>query len=288
MSLSYYKADTFVHRLNPISKIVLTIAIIVLAIVFIDMPSLLILFGVVGALWIIARIPIQRFNTILKVLVPLFIIIIIMDGFLGGTHGDPSRRTTPIFTFFNVYWMGSYYGSIYLEGLLFGVSMVLRILCIVGIAPILLMTTKMKELTLSFDKLKIPFTFSFLLLSTATFTTRIFEIYKEILESQKLRAFDVEKFNLIDKVRRGYIPVVAPLVMSMLRQADDLQIAIETRCFGAPVKRTSAGEFIIKTGDYLMITITLILMVASLVYWLQNGSLVSNIVPPWLYKYLGI
>lgn len=56
------------------------------------------------------------------------------------------------------------------------------------------------------------------------------------------------------KKMKAYVPLTVPLILSILKKSDDLDIAIESRAFGAPVKRTYLKEIKIHLADYIAVT----------------------------------
>ena len=80
----------------------------------------------------------------------------------------------------------------------------------------------------------------------------IYRNFYEISDAQKLRAHDLESMGRFARVR-ALLPVLTPLLLSLFRQSDDLQIAIESRGFGAPVKRTSLEPLSLRAIDYVVL-----------------------------------
>jgi len=67
-----------------------------------------------------------------------------------------------------------------------------------------------------------------------------------------------------------YVYVMAPVVITALRMADQLSLAIESRAFGAPTKRTYVTDLKMRTVDGLALTAVVVafagLLFARLLY----------------------
>jgi energy-coupling factor transporter transmembrane protein EcfT len=61
--------------------------------------------------------------------------------------------------------------------------------------------------------------------------------------------------NMIKKITKGYFPIFVPLLLSLLRKTGDMDVAIESRAFGAPVKRTYLDDVRLKRPDLLAMAI---------------------------------
>jgi energy-coupling factor transport system permease protein len=275
MAFVYFKANSIFHRLHPLPKMWLALIVSITALATTDLPSLIILFCVVLLMWKLARIPGGRFKIYFRMLLAIFLIIVVVDGFLY-TYDRRWGTQTVLFTLFKANWEGATYGSFYLEGALFGMGIVLRLFCIVLTAPLLVMTTRLSDFASVLGKMKVPYTFTFILLSGATFAGQVFNLFYEILDAQKLRGHDVESLSFFQKIRKAWVPIVTPLIMTMLRQADDLQMAIETRGF-AGEKKTSVEQVQMRPLDYLATALITIVFIVCLFQLVQYGSLVPQV-----------
>jgi len=167
---------------------------------------------------------------------------------------------------------------------MFGIAMSLKVIAIITCVPILTMTTPTSKLIVALSKLRVPYSLIFVLAIAMRFTPLIMMTYNEIIEAQKIRGHDIDKMNLISHLRKAYIPIVTPLFISVLRHADELQISIESRAFGAVKERTYIEEIKIGAADVFAILVMLFLaaeMIFGVVVW---GTMIpqSNPIPTWI------
>jgi len=268
MAMEYIKEETPVHRLNPIVKFIymlFTLILIFSANFTYDVLMLLIWLVATLILWRIAKVSIRYLGVILKLLVGVSIFIIVVQGFMY-------RGETPLFTIGHLkIWGGADLGVFTLEGLMFGLSIVARIFTAVCAIPLVTMTTSPSKLMESLSKLKIPFAYTFMLVTAMRFTPTIQEIWRTIIDAQKLRGFDFDRMNMFKKLVKAYVPIITPLILISLRKANDLEIAIETRAFGAPIKRTLIEETGFHTGDIVFIATLTLLFIVCIIFKLFYG-----------------
>jgi energy-coupling factor transport system permease protein len=251
----YTHLDTPIHRLHPLVKLVyvfLTLVLVMYPIRDTDMPILLIWLGFSAVLWTVARIELQRFATLLKILTGTFVFLILIQGltYRGGN--------TPLIVLGHLKLWEADLGVITKEGVWFGLVLCVRILVATSSLPLFVMTTPTSAIMTAMDKLRIPHTATFMFVSALSFTTLLFEMWSSIVDAQKLRAFDIDRMNLVKRAIRAYIPIITPLILLLFRKANDFQIAMETKGFGAPVEPTEIETLTTRPADYVWLALIVI------------------------------
>jgi energy-coupling factor transport system permease protein len=134
---------------------------------------------------------------------------------------------------------------IYKEGILFAVKMALRILILVAGASLLTFTTSSIALTDGLERLLSPLEvirfpahdiavmMSIALRFIPTFT----EETDRIMKAQSSRGAEFDTGSFINKIK-SFIPVIIPLIISAFRRAEDLAVAMESRCYRGGKGRT--------------------------------------------------
>ncbi len=90
---------------------------------------------------------------------------------------------------------------------------IMRIITAVCAVPIFTMTTKPSELMEALMQIKVPFVFSFILVTAMRFTPMVQDIWDRIVDAQKLRRFDIERMNIFSKAVKAYVPMMIPLFL---------------------------------------------------------------------------
>lgn len=244
----YTHLDTPMHRLHPLVKmtyVLLTLVLVMYPIRDTDMPVLLIWLGFSASLWILGRIELKRFATVLKILTGTFVFLILIQGFTyrGGE--------TPLIVLGHLQLWEADLGVITREGVWFGLVLCVRILVATSSLPLFVMTTSTSEIMTAMGKLRVPQVLTFMFVSALSFTNLIFEMWGSIVDAQKLRAFDIDSMNVVQRAFKAYIPIITPLILLLFRKGNDFQIAMETKGFGAPIEPTEIETLSARWSDYV-------------------------------------
>ncbi|MHA1840199.1 MAG: energy-coupling factor transporter transmembrane component T family protein, partial [Candidatus Ranarchaeia archaeon] len=269
------------HKLTPYTKLIYTLWAMVTAFALFDIMSLLTYLCFSLVFWYLAKIPdiIQRFRIVILAASGTAMMYLVAQGFFFF------RNETPLFTLFQFYVVNRVYGTFYLEGFLYGLAMGLKIIVVIAIVPVLTLTTSIPDLVVAMDKMKVPYKFNFAFATAFRFSPLILSSISVIQEAQRLRAHNIDKMGYIDKIRKAYVPIVTPLFISLLRRSDELEIAIESRGFGAPVKRTFVNEIRFTWRDYVLLAFIVVMTIITIyqVFLTGNGSLYPvQLLPEWL------
>ncbi len=244
----YTHLDTPMHRLHPLVKmtyVLLTLVLVMYPIRDTDMPILLIWLGFSALLWILGRIEVRRFATVLKILTGTFVFLILIQGFTyRGGH-------TPLIVLGHLQLWEADLGVITREGVWFGLVLCVRILVATSSLPLFVMTTSTSEIMTAMGKLRVPQVLTFMFVSALSFTNLIFEMWSSIVDAQKLRAFDIDSMNVLQRAFKAYIPIITPLILLLFRKGNDFQIAMETKGFGAPIEPTEIETLSARSTDYV-------------------------------------
>ena len=235
--LAFMNLDTPIHRLSPLTKLFMLACLWTVSLLSFNLVVLLAVIAGCLVLWVLARIPLSGFKTVLGVLAGVSVLFILFNGFFffGGE--------TVLFQ------IGRW--AFTLEGAIFGLAVSVKVGSVVAAVPILTMTTPVSQLMAALATLKLPYKFIFALGTAMRFVPLVQETYEEIRDAQRLRAHDVAEMKLWHKVTRGYLPIIVPLFLTLLRKSQDMDVAIESRAFGAPVKRTYVESTGLQATDYL-------------------------------------
>lgn len=225
----YFPGDSAVHRLDPRAKLILT----VLYIVALFTAKSYISYGVmVAGILSVVYISKVRLKNILRGIRPLVFIIsftAIINIFM--TEGR-----------ILVSFLGLRVSA---EGIERAVFMVLRIVMLVVGTSILTYTTSPMRLTDGIEsvmnplkKLKAPVHELSMMMSTALrFIPTLIEETDKIMSAQKARGADFETGNIVQRAK-AMLPILVPLFISAFRRADELAIAMESRCYCGGEGRT--------------------------------------------------
>lgn len=223
----YFPGDTVVHRLDPRTKLLLVIVYIVGLFNSAGWASYAFVIIVTVLSMAISKI---KPKSALKGLKPL-VIIIILTAVLNIFYTDG----TPIVEGWIITW----------DGIERAVMMSLRIILLIVGTFMLTYTTSPIALTDGLEimmgplkKIKIPVHEMSMMMSMALrFIPTLIEETDKIMSAQKARGADFDSGNLFQRAK-ALLPILVPLFVSAFRRADELAVAMESRCYHGGKGRT--------------------------------------------------
>ena len=226
----YFPGNSFVHRLDPRTKIVLLIVYIVSLFTASNWISYATVFSFLAVTIWISRIPLKSILNGMKPLVMILIFTGILNVFF--TTGEKQIFKLWIIT---VYW----------EGVIRAIFMMLRILMLITGTFLLTYTTSPIALTDGLESLLGPLKklhlpvheLSMMMCIALRFIPTLIEETDKIMSAQKARGADFESGKLTERVR-ALVPILVPLFISAFRRADELATAMECRCYQGGEGRT--------------------------------------------------
>lgn len=237
----FRRGTTVIHKIDPRSKLVYVALFTTLTILYANPLVLLLLFSSTIPIVLIAKIS-NRWGTSIRGSY-LFLMLIF------------------IFNFIVLYWQK----NDLLSATLGSTSIVLRFITLISLFSTFFLTTAPEDLTQSMVQLRIPYDYALTFNMAMRFVPTLSREAQIIVDAQKSRGLEMEKGNVVQKVR-NFIPVLIPLIVSSFRRAELVADAMESRAFGASKKRTTLYVLTMQGRDYLFIllSVTTFLAIISL------------------------
>ena len=133
-------------------------------------------------------------------------------------------------------------------GLLRSFTYALRFVAIVGSTSIFFVTTSPDELEQIMKWMRIPRDVVFAFVTAVRFIPVVMLDAFQIIDAQKSRGLELEKGNLIARVR-NMVPILIPLVVNSVIRSGELAEAMESRGYGSTPKPTSLYGMRLKWYD---------------------------------------
>ena len=250
----YFPGDSFVHRLDPRTKLLMLVVYIVALFTASNWISYcIVLVFLCISIWV-STIPLKSILGGMKPLVMILIFTGILNLFF--TPGE-----TVLVSFWGI--------SITLEGLVRAFFMVARILMLITGTFLLTYTTSPIALTDGLESLLGPLKvlrvpvheLSMMMCIALRFIPTLIEETDKIMSAQKARGADFESGNLMQRVK-ALVPILVPLFISAFRRADELATAMECRCYQGGEGRTKMKLLRYKRRDFSAFGAGILLMAA--------------------------
>lgn len=239
----YLDRDTWVHRLDPRTKMLLLVGAFVLAFLFVNPLYGLVVLGIVVAFGALAR-SLVNLKRIRFILVMIGLVTVVMWSVF-------SQGETRLFLF------------VELEALLYGIGVALKIVATIIAGMIFLSTTRNEEIATGLVKLGVPYRFAFAVSTALRLVPTIAATGSTISQAQRSRGLDLESGNLIQKVRKN-TPLLIPVFVSTIRSTNVFSMALESKGFGASSKRTYFLHLAMERRDWIVLAVFALLLAAAL------------------------
>lgn len=240
----FFPGDTIVHRLDARTKLILVIVYIVALFQAVGWVSYAAVTAATAACMALSHIAPKH---IFKGLKPM-LFIIVLTALLNIFYTEG----TPIIPGWIITW----------EGISRAVQMILRIALLITGTFLLTYTTSPIALTDGLEKLmnplkkiKVPVHEMTMMMSMALrFIPTLIEETDKIMSAQKARGADFETGSLIDRAK-ALLPVMVPLFVSAFRRADELAVAMESRCYHGGDGRTRMKQLKFAARDFVALIV---------------------------------
>lgn len=228
----YYPAQSFVHKMDPRVKILLSIAYIVAVFLIREFHF----YGFAAAFVFIliatvfAKVPFMKVLRSIKAIL-FFIIFSSVLQVLFNREGTPLAE----------WWII----VITDVGLLRAAFITLRITLVVMGTALLTLTTTPVEIADGLESLLTPLKwiqfpvheFALIMSIALRFIPTLMDETDRIINAQKARGADFESGNIFKRIK-ALIPILIPLLISSFRRADELGDAMDARCYSGAKGRT--------------------------------------------------
>ncbi len=229
----YVAGESPVHKMDARVKILTSIFLIVVLFLIKGVIEYTIMTVFIAAIVLISKVPIKMIIKGLRPMLFILVLTVLINVFM--TSGEPLFEVDlKLFTF-----------KITKEGVFAGLYMLVRLVDLIVITSMLTLTTSPLMLTDGIEKLLTPFKvikvpaheIAMMMTIAIRFIPTIADETDKIMKAQTARGADFENGNIIRRAK-AMIPLLVPLFISSFRRADDLAIAMDSRCYRGGDKRT--------------------------------------------------
>jgi energy-coupling factor transport system permease protein len=245
----YTERDTVVHEVDPLTKLLYILFAILIPII---LPSFLISFLCVG-LSIILLIVAKVFRKTLPVYSFIFFVLItvvIIQGLF-----KPENETV-------LFHIGPF--AMYKEGLLYALTITLRVINIVASFMILVLTTKPSDLVESLVRKGLSPRIGYVIVSVFQIIPQMLASMNTISDAQRSRGMETEG-SLLVRVK-AFLPLLGPVVLGSLINTKERAMALEVRGFNSKVAKTYLNEVKYYTHSKLIQLVLILLIVAAIIW----------------------
>ena len=249
----YVDGDSPIHKLDARVKILLSLVYIITLFIIGSFTAYAVYVAFTAVLIFISKIPLRYIIRGLKPIMYILIFTAIINLFMSG--GDEVLWESETFE-----WL-----CITGEGVRNAAQMALRLILLVIGTSLLTLTTTPIMLTDGIEKILQPFKvikvpaheIAMMMTIAIRFIPTLSEETDKIIKAQKARGADFESGNIFRRAK-AMVPILIPLFISAFKRADDLAIAMDSRCYNSGKKRTRMKQMKMTWRDAVAVLVMII------------------------------
>lgn len=240
----YIPGESFIHKLDPRTKILISVLFIVNLFLVKNFTAYLL---IMGFIFLMVRVAKLSPKYLYKGVKPVFVLIL-FTAFLNMfvTRGTQDTLLLDFWIF-----------KIYREGVYQALFMTFRLVFLIMGTSILTLTTSPIELTDGIESLLKPFKkigvpaheLAMMMSIALRFIPTLMDETDKIMKAQMARGADFESTNIIKKAK-SLIPLLVPLFISSFRRAEELAMAMEARSYRGGEGRTRMKQLKYNPRDF--------------------------------------
>lgn len=252
----YVPGDSFIHKLDPRTKILLSILFIICLFIIDKFFGYLLIIAYLGLMVWQSKLPFKMMYKGIKPVMFLIIFTAVLNIFMVKGSSDSL-----------IFQLG--FIKVYSEGLRTAAFMALRLIFLIMGTQTLTLTTSPIELTDGIETLlrpigkEISHELAMMMSIALRFIPTLMDETNKIMMAQKARGADFENGGLMKKAK-SLIPLLIPLFVSSFRRADELAMAMESRAYRGGSGRTRMKKLEFSSNDFLCFGLFALLFALSL------------------------
>ncbi len=244
----YFPGSSVIHRLDPRVKLLIALELIVLVFVVHTYIGYLAITALLLAGIILSGISVKFVLKSVKSLWFILVFTFVLNVFF-------MRGETVLWQWWIV--------TITKEGLMTAVNIAVRLVLLIVSTSVMTLTTSPMEITAAIESLLKPLSYIgfpvhelALMMSIALrFIPTLIEETDKIMKAQTARGASFDTGGILAKAK-GLVPILVPLFVSAFKRADELALAMESRCYNGGKHRTKYKVMKLMARDYITAVIS--------------------------------
>lgn len=226
----YQPGESIIHRLNPVTKIVVSICLSAIVFILPNYRPVMALAAVLGVLVVVSGLHRLILTLVAALMVPFGAFLVLIQGVL-----NPAHHTTALFTLGPV--------TVWEAGIEEATLIFFRILVLVLSFLLMATTSPTQKMRVALMEKGVPSKLAYVFIASIQIIPQMRERAKSITDAQQARGLDT-KADLRTRMN-SLVALLAPLLISTLVTANTRALALDARGFNAKGKR----QFLIEVPD---------------------------------------
>jgi energy-coupling factor transport system permease protein len=245
----YQDKGTFIHGVDPLSKVLYVVAAILIPAVLSGLAP--------GLLMLLASLILLMLARVLRKVVPLIgfsLLVLVSVVIIQGLFYSGNREV--VFSFWHM--------TFYREGLAFSAAICIRVLNILCAFAILVLTTRPSDLIEALVRQGLSPHLGYVLSSVLQIIPQMTSTMETITDAQRSRGMETEGSLMVRL--KAFLPLIGPVVMNSLVSTRERSLALEVRAFSSRAKKTFLNEEQVSTVNRVIKLALIAAMVAAIAW----------------------
>ncbi|MBD3254788.1 MAG: hypothetical protein GF383_06830 [Candidatus Lokiarchaeota archaeon] len=230
-AFKFQTKDSFIHNLDPRSKLIFSIVYSICALMFTEIVPLLLLFLSLIPVVIVGKMTKEWYKSVRGLSFLIIIIIVLNTLFIS---------------------------------LSYAIAMIFRILIMITSFSIFFLTVHPNDLALSLISMKVPYEFAFSFSLAFRFVPTIAIEAQHIIDAQQSRGYRMKESGIVNQIKNLF-PLLVPLIVCSIKRAFNVAEALESRAFGSTKDRTYYYTIKYQFKDWIFTVYVLILLMVVVI-----------------------
>lgn len=249
--LRYVNGRSFVHRLDPRTKIILLVAFTSTALLTVDTAINL---AILAVLMVLAYFTgsFRHWCRLLLRAAPLLAIIVVFDSLFSHVSWGPTLFEANRWILHIQVTPGS---------IVYAITIGVRFLTLIGMSSLFIMTTRFEDFVAGLRKLYVPYVIALSLGLAFRSITLLSADLKAISDAQRSRGMELDARIVLRDLERLF-PLAVPAVVCLIYRSRNVSSAMLCRGYGHASRPTLYSRLRMGVGDWVVLACTLAGVVA--------------------------
>jgi len=250
----YVDRPSWLHRRDPRTKLAFVVFSSILLLSFSHiLVSVAFLLGIHGILWS-GKVPRTRLRWAWQRMWPITLLILLLWPVFYPQGDDVLLQVWRV--------------RITTQGLLQGLGTALRVDALAFAFLVLLFSTDQARLVRGLVKLGLPYEWGLTLAIALRYLPTLYGIYTTVGEAQQARGWVIGEGSFVQRIK-SYLPILVAVIVTSLRLADNLSLALAARGFQPGAERTYLRELKLGSADKVCLLLFAVSLIVSLIVRFQ-------------------
>lgn len=252
----YVDRPSWLHRLDPRTKLAFVVFSSILLLSFTNLVvSAAFLLGVHGILWF-GKVPASRLRWAWQRMWPITLLILVLWPIFYPQGDEVLLQVWRI--------------KITTQGLVQGINTALRVDALAFAFLVLLFSTDQARLVRGLVKLGLPYEWGLILAIAMRYLPTLYGIYTTVSEAQQARGWVIGEGSFVQRIK-SYLPILVAVIVTALRLADNLSLALAARGFQPGARRTYLRDLELSPADKVCLPFLAVSLIVFLIFRFRHG-----------------